>query len=225
MPLADPDTGKPIIGHPPDEREDLVYWQNGEPGLWLTYWAHKDTSDGTWTPQWVVKQAKARGFGWIAAQAEDTPADVAQHLRVECAANDVACVVWEAAVDYGSPVRTAAGWAGYIGQVEGPGQYVRLISSKWPDGPKAVVTNFGGLDTYQLAKPLIDAGFYFIVESHVKESPATPAAQVDFAVRVLRVPPERVSPMAGLGGGATLADYPGLETFPAWSAYSAEYLL
>jgi hypothetical protein len=54
----------------------------------------------------------------------------------------------------------------------------------------------------------------------------TPAAQVDYAHRVLGWPLEMVSPMAGLGeNGATLSDYQGIDQFPGYSIFSAEALL
>jgi hypothetical protein len=179
-----------------------------------------------------------QGFRWLALQAEELPSTPVQAIRDRCASKGTAadgepvikCGVWEAAVDYGSPARVAAGFDFYIGQVEGPGQYDRLLQSlpayrtAFPTLPTAVVTNFGGLDTATLAAPLIRAGLTCIPESHLCESTGggTPASIVDYAQRVLGF--GSAQPMAGLGGGCTLANYPDLQTFPGYSIFAAEEL-
>lgn len=201
----------------------------------MTYWTHKEG----WTPQWVVAQAIARGFRWIVTQFEDTSADVAQHLRVECASRGLAadglpvlmCGVWESAPDYGSMLRRAEeGWQFLIEQIEGPGQHDRVLQSVgpfrdlYPDLPAAVVSNFGGLDKPELAHPLIEAGLRCVVECFVGENPmSTPARQVDFATRVLGWP--HAEPMIGLGSGLTLDAYPGYQNYPGHSIWAAEYIL
>lgn len=193
----------------------------------MTYWEHKEG----WTPQWIVSQAKQRGFGWIVTQAEDTTAATAQHLRVEARAAGLKVGVWESQPDYGSMLRRAGeGWDHLIVQIEGGGQYDRVLQSVgpfrdlYPDMPAAVVTNFGGLDTRALAEPLITAGLACVVECFVGENPlSTPERQVDFATRVLGWPDAQ--PMLGLGSGKTLADYPTGASFPGYSVWSAEYLL
>lgn len=113
--------------------------------------------------------------------------------------------------------------------MEGPGQYDRVLKSvpefraDYPDFKAGVVTNFGGLDSARLAAPLIQAGYHCIVESHIKENEeGTPERQIDFATRVLEWPGAQV--MVGLGRGATLDDYPGVEQFAGWSVFAAEEL-
>lgn len=162
-------------------------------------------------------------------QAEDTPLSLYADVRKECHALGLLAGVWEANVDYGSPARVADGWDFYVGQVEGPGQYDRLMQSipafrlAFPDLPAATVTTFAGMDTHEKALPLINAGFACLPESHIRENAnATVARQVDYATRVLRWP--AVQPMVGLGAGATLADYPGIESYSGWSCFSLEYL-
>lgn len=192
----------------------------------MTYWEHKEG----WTPQWVVGQAKARGFGWIHAQAEDTTPATAQHLRVEARAAGLKVGVWESAPDYGSMLRRASeGWDYLIEQVEGPGQHERVLQSVgpfrdlYPDMPAAIVTNFGGL-TRENARPLIDAGLACIVECFVGENPlSTPERQIDQATRVFGWP--SAQPMIGLGSGLTLDAYPGYEKYAGYSIWSGEYLL
>lgn len=203
-----------------------AYWMGGKPGLWLTYGWQKNL----WTAAELVAEAKVQGFEWIATQAEATTPAQAAAFCLACRNAGVTPGVWESAVDYGSPVKTSQGYDFYIGQVEGPGQFDRLYGSPVPAVPHAVVTNFGGLGepvtvvATNLSSKLINLDYYCLVESHIKESPATPAAQVDYATRVLGWPAHMVSPMVGLGGGATLADYPGVQVFPGWSVFSAEYL-
>lgn len=90
--------------------------------------------------------------------------------------------------------------------------------------PAAVVTNFGGLDTAELARPFIDAKFSCIAEVHIKEDPnGTVAGRLDYAQRVLKWPAPQV--MVGLGAGATLADYPGVFDLAGSSVFAAEELL
>lgn len=157
--------------------------------------------------------------------------DLSSRLQTACRANGVIPGVWEAAPDYGSMLRRASeGWDFLIEQIEGPGQYDRVLQSigpfrdLYPSMQAAVISNFGGMDTAALAAPLISAGLACLVECFVGENPmSTPARQVDFAARVLGWPGPQ--PMIGLGSGKTLADYPGWETFSGASVYSAEYLL
>lgn len=90
--------------------------------------------------------------------------------------------------------------------------------------PAAVVTNFGGLDTPELAAPFINAKFSCITEVHIKEDPnGTILGRLDYAQRVLKWPAPQV--MVGLGNGATMADYPNMEQFSGYSIFAAEELL
>lgn len=182
-----------------------------------------------WTPAWVAEKAAQLGYRWILVQAEDTPLRMVPDIRAACHAKGLLCGVWESEVDYGSPTRAADGYDAYCGQVEGPGQMDRLVQSlpafrlAFPDMPAATVTTFAGMDTHEKARPLIDAGFACLPESHIRENPnATVERQVDYATRVLKWP--AVQPMVGLGAGATLADYPGIEGYAGWSVFSLEYL-
>ena len=147
----------------------------------------------------------------------------------------MSCGVWESEVDYGSiSQRAAEGWDFYIGQIEGPDQYERVVQSvpafrrDFPDFKAAIVTNMGGFEENypgagaEKARPLIDAGFACICEGHVKEDGVDPRQRVDYAKRVLGWPEPQ--PMAGLGNGASLADYPGLENEFGWSVFAAEYI-
>lgn len=208
------------------------------PGLFISYGWRVNK----WEPGWLVHEARARGFRWIATQAEDTPPDVAAAFCVACRNALIMPIVWESAVDYGSPSRVANGYDGYIGQVEGPGQYERLVSSvkgfrqSFPALPAAVLHS-AGIAVYHMdgtldeaatkasAEPFVAAGFHCIAESWIKTNPqGTPAAVVDYAKRVLGF--STASPMAGLGeNGAVLADYPGLDAFPGYSIFAAEELL
>lgn len=205
-----------------------TYWQNGKPGVFLTNgWTlgFGPTQRKLSASQLVAELKSAiPGLGWVATQDEATTPTQAAPFCAACRNALITPGIWEAAVDFGSPVKAAAGYDFYIGQVEGPNQFDRLATSKAPAVPHAVVTNFGGVGPAE-ASILIGDGYYALVESHIKESPATPAGQVDYATRVLGWPAHMVSPMVGLGGGATLADYPGIAAFPGWSVFAAEELL
>ena len=90
------------------------------------------------------------------------------------------------------------------------------------DMPAAVVTNFGGLETPELARPLIDAGFHCITETWVKTDGVPPEARVNYAKNLGWL---NAQPMAGLGeNGATMADYPTIANFPGYSVFAAEML-
>ena len=182
-----------------------------------------------WQPVLIAARIAAAGFTWAATQADDTPDGIGPAFVQAMHARDLRAGVWEPRVDYGTPARVAQGYDFYIGQVEGPGQYDRLVASlaafraAHPTMPAACVTNFGGLDD-QNVRPLIEAGFACITESHVRESVGTTIeAQLDYARRVLGWPDPQ--PMIGLGAGATRADYPGWETYPGVSVFTAEQAL
>ncbi len=89
--------------------------------------------------------------------------------------------------------------------------------------PAAVVTNFGGLETAELTKPLIDAGFACITETWIKTDGVPPEQRVAYARRIGFADPQ---PMAGLGEhGATMADYPTITDFAGYSIFGAEQIL
>lgn len=144
-------------------------------------------------------------------------------------AKNLICGVWEAAVDYGSPTRAAAGYDCYVGQVEGPGQWDRLVQSLpayrtvFPTLPSAVVTNMGGLSTTQEAAPLVNAGFACITETWIKTDGVPPENRVALAEQIGFT---SVQPMAGLGeNGAMMQDYPTITDFAGYSVFTAEVLL
>lgn len=187
-----------------------------------------DHGSPKWTVGELADKAVAKGFKWLVADVRFTPDQKA--LVDACHAKRVYCGVWEAYVDYGSPARTANGYDFYIGQVEGPGQYDRLVSSilefrqAHPKLPAAVVTNFGGLETAALAKPLIDANFACIPEIWIKTDGVPPEQRVYYATHVLGW--KTAQPMAGLGeNGATMADYPTITNFPGHCIFSGESIL
>ena len=169
------------------------------------------------------------GFEWLLVEKEETSDSTRGDVLAAVHAEGKLCGVWESAVDFGTPARTADGFDCYVGQVEGPGQYTRLVSSlaafraAHPSMPAAVVTNLGGLSTADEAKPLIDAGFACITETWVKTDGVPPENRVAAAERMGFVDPQ---PMAGLGeNGATLADYPTITDFPGYSVFGAEQLV
>lgn len=193
---------------------------------------------GDWTPSSVIGRIKARpeGFKWVAVQQEDTPIEIRAEIIGECHRLGMMCGVWESAVDFGTPAQAAEGFDFYVGQVEGPGQHARLAASlaafraAHPDMPAACVTNTGGFESEpgitpaQKARPFIDAGFACIAESHVKEEGGDHTeARLDYIQRVLQWPAPQ--PMAGLGMGATLSDYPTLRNHAGWSVFAAEELI
>lgn len=193
-----------------------------EPLLFVSY----GLQAGLWTPTDLVARAKAHGFRQVAVEAEATPA--AERAEFCMAARNALLVpgVWQSQVDYGSPVREAEGFDFYIAQVEGPGQFARVVDSEPPAVPHALVTNFGGIEGRADSGALIDLGYeHAICECWVKTDPnTTPAAQVDYALRVLGF--LTAAPMAGLGeNGAVLADYPDLDTYPGYAVFAAEELL
>jgi hypothetical protein len=171
--------------------------------------------------------ARPEGFKWVLADARYTPDP--QGLRDAMHAKNILCGVWEAAVDYGSPARAAQGYDCYVGQVEGPGQYDRLVQSlpafrlAFPEPyPAAVVTNMGGLSTVEEARPLVTAGFACITETWIKTDGVPPENRVAAAEQIGFT---SVQPMAGLGeNGATMADYPTIKDFAGYSVFTAEIL-
>lgn len=169
------------------------------------------------------------GFRWLTFQQEETPVELRPRIRDACHQHGLLCGPWEAVVDFGTPAHAADGFDFYIGQVEGDSQYARLVASvdafraAHPSMPAAVVTNTGGLNTPEKAKPLIEAGFGCIAEGHVKEDGVDPRQRADWCERVLGFP--LAQPMAGLGAGATMADYPGLQAEPGWSVFTLERLI
>jgi len=187
-----------------------------------------------WDPVRFADWAAAQGFRWVAVQAEELASTPAVAVATACRDRGVLCGVWEAAPDYGSAAPAAVGFDFYIGQVEGPGQYDRLRASldgfraAHPRLPAAVVTNGGGFTwpdgspAPELAEPFVSAGFACIAEGHVREDGVDPVVRADWLRRYLGWPV--VQPMAGLGGGATLDDYPGLRDQPGWSVFGAEEL-
>ncbi len=179
-----------------------------------------------WTVTEIAALAAAAGFRWVLADARYTPDPPA--LRAAVRTLGLLCGVWEAEVDYGSPTRAAQGYDCYVGQVEGPGQWDRLVQSlpayraAFADMPSAVVTNMGGLSTVEEARPLVDAGFACITETWVKTDGVPPENRVAAAQRIGFT---SVQPMAGLGEhGATMADYPTITDFAGYSVFTAEAL-
>lgn len=157
-------------------------------------------------------------------------ADIAQRLQLACIQEGLRCGVWESLPDYGSMLRRAGeGFDFIVEQIEGDGQYDRVLQSVgpfrdlYPDMPAAIITNFGGVHTQALAAPLISAGLGCLTECFVAENPmSTPERQVDYATRVLGWP--SAQPMLGLGGGLTLDAYPTGKSFAGWSCWAAEFI-
>lgn len=165
----------------------------------------------------------------MALQAEELVRTPVAAIKSACRARGQLVGVWESAVDYESPSRLAQGFDFYIGQVEGPDQYDRFVKSipayraAFPTLPTAVVTNFGGMNTPELARPFIDAKIACVAECHVKEYPAgTPDAQWDYAHRVLGWDHPQI--LCGLGAGATMNDYPAFDPHRGDSIFPAERL-
>lgn len=212
-----------LIGEPPDERGSVKPpAQFHQPGLFLTYGWQK----GLWEARDLVEAAKVAvpGLGWIATQNEATTAADAAAFTVACRNALVAAVVWESAVDYGSPVRVSQGYDGYIGQIEGPGQLQRVLDSDPPAVPHVIVSNFGGLADWAVDY-LADRGYtHCLAECWVAtDGNTTPERQV---AEGLALGFETCSPMGGLGeNGATTDDYPGIEAFPGHSWFAGEQLL
>ncbi len=173
--------------------------------------------------------ARPERFEWLLVEQEETTEPQRAAVRDACHGLGKLCGVWESQVDFGTPAHTADGFDCYVGQVEGPGQYARLQASlaafraAHPAMPAAVVTNFGGLETAELAKPLIDAGFACIPETWVKTDGVTPERRATYARNIGFLNPQ---PFAGLGEkGATMADYPTITDFAGYSVFGAEQLI
>jgi len=142
------------------------------------------------------------------------------------------CGIWDPAVEFDSAVQVAANFDCWVGQVEGPNQYDRCLQNIDPlrqahpvPYPAAIVTNFGGLGTADLAKPFIDAELFCITEAHIGEGDVVDKTEdrLAYAANVLKWPGPQ--PMAGLGGGVSLSQYTTLKQHSGWSAFAAEELL
>lgn len=194
-----------------------------------------------WHAATIAEALRVRGYRWVAIQSEEIAFTPVAAFQTECHARGLLCGVWEAAVDFGSPARVAAGFDFYIGQVEGDGQYDRLAASlpsfraAHPTMDAATVTTFAGfvrdeptenervVAARQRVKPFLDAGFACLAEVHAHESSPTIAGQIDYAQRVLQFPNPQV--MVGLGLGATMADYPDFDPDRGDCVYGVEELL
>lgn len=176
----------------------------------------------------MSERAQREGFGWILVQGEEldhVPADIVD----QCHSRGLLCGLWEALVDFDQSVPRLGTHAFdmWVGQIEGPGQYDRVLGNlpaleaNYPSMPKAIVTNGGGV-TPENVKPFIDAGWAAIAEGFAREDGVDPRVRADYLVRALGFP--YAEPMAGLSNGGTLADYPGITSEPIYSVFSAEGL-
>lgn len=212
--LTDETPARPILpGHQPKPVQQPPFPGVDGPGVW-----YAGTSN-----VWVDSR-----WRWVALNRESSP-DWLTRTRDRAHQQEMRCGVWDPRVEYDSAALVAGNFDFYIGQIEGPGQYDRCLENiaglriAHPELPAAIVTNMGGLETAALAAPFVDAGYHLIVEVS-QASGHTIAGQIDYAIRVLEWPAHRVAPLIELDQGATLADYPGWDTWRGVSVFTAEAL-
>ena len=193
-----------------------------KPGMFVA-WGLENKS---LTPKELIEKLGKSGFKWIALQ--NTPENLKYALLIKSIASlwDIKVGIWEvpttASVAYQAILDFDADF--YIANIEEncdlnfPIELNELFFEY-----KAIVTNFGGISTSELARPWINAGFVCLPEAYVNDnSQATPINQ---SFEAWRLGWRNIYPVLGVYHDFPVKNYiPQLKKVMGYSIYLAEYM-